>query len=78
MNIFSRTLDKWEYRKNMYSAKISMFTVYNDSSVVIVVYDESISLSSSKSYMRGKIGYVTEVNLIVRKQQKYLFIGLFV
>ena len=63
--------------QNLYSAKISMFTVYNDSSVVIVVYDESISLSSSKSYMRGEIGYVTEVNL-VRKQQKYLFIGLFV
>ena len=25
---------------------------------------ESISLSSSKSYMRGEIGYVTEVNLV--------------
>ena len=30
---------------------------------------ESISLSSSKSYMRGEIGYVTEVNF-VRKLQK--------
>ena len=26
--------------------------------------NESISLSSSKSYMRGEIGYVTEVNLV--------------
>ena len=32
----------------------------------IVVYrvNESISLSSSKSYMRGEIGYVNEVNLV--------------
>ena len=26
--------------------------------------NESISLSSSKSYMRGEIGYVTEVNFV--------------
>ena len=30
---------------------------------MIYVY-ESISLSSSKSYMRGEIGYVTEVNFV--------------
>ena len=30
----------------------------------IIFNDESISLSSSKSYMRGEIGYVTEVNLV--------------
>ena len=29
-----------------------------------VCLNESISLSSSKSYMRGEIGYVTEVNLV--------------
>ena len=28
------------------------------------ICNESISLSSSKSYMRGEIGYVTEVNLV--------------
>ena len=35
-------------------------TIYS----IIIINNESISLSSSKSYMRGEIGYVTEVNLV--------------
>ena len=40
-------------------------------------YDnESISLSSSKSYMRGEIGYVTEVNLVRSNRNNSLLVGL--
>ena len=38
--------------------------------------DESISLSSSKSYMRGEIGYVTEVNLIRNNRNTSLLVCL--
>ena len=38
--------------------------------------NESISLSSSKSYMRGEIGYVTEVNLIRNNRNKSLLVCL--
>ena len=39
-------------------------------------YNESISLSSSKSYMRGEIGYVTEVNLVRNNRNKSLLVCL--
>ena len=43
---------------------------------LLIKNNESISLSSSKSYMRGEIGYVTEVNLVRNNRNKSLLVCL--
>ena len=40
----------------------------------LILLNESISLSSSKSYMRGEIGYVMEVNLVRNNRNKSLLV----
>ena len=56
---------------SIYAFCISLLQVFVKGGIPIFVlfpplgnYTEQTSLSSSKSYMRGEIGYVTEVNLV--------------